>query len=349
MTKILLLDKIHKSFKEFHLKDISFELNKGEILSIIGPSGSGKSTIIKIILGIIKPDKGRIIFNNEDIIKLPPEMRNFGYIPQSIGLFAHLTVKENIEFPLKMRKIKKGEREKTIDKIIKDFDINRFSERYPKNLSGGEMQKVALARAFVFNPFIVLMDEPMNSIDYQKREKYINFIKDISKKYDISIIYVTHNFEEAIEISDKIIALKEGKIIKKGDVDEFIKNPEDSWIASFLRHKNIISGYLENRLFKVKDSSLLLKTSLVGEGECFIMIRGDEIIVSKEKIESSALNCFKGKIVDFIHNPYNKELVVDVKGIVFKVLITDESFKKLSLHKGSYIYLSFKANSVKKL
>jgi len=346
---VLELKNIEKKYTDFSLKDISFKIKQGEILSLIGPSGSGKSTIIKIITGIIKPDSGNLFIDRKDITGYPPEMRNFGYIPQTIGLFSHLNVMENIEFPLKFKKIGKKKRKEIVLSVLEDFGIKELLNRYPLNLSGGEKQKVALARAFVFNPYIILMDEPMNSIDYQIREKYLKFIKDISRKYGTPVIYVTHNFEEAMAISDRIIVMKEGKLIKQGNISDFIKNPDDVWIASFFRHKNIIFGYLKDREFRIDNSDLTIKTTLEGEGKTSIMIKGDEIILSKEKIFSSALNCFKGKIIDFTPDLYNREVVVDVRKVVFKVLITKESFEKLSLAGDSEVYLSFKANSVKKL
>jgi molybdopterin-binding protein len=346
---MLKLENIEKRYAEFSLKNISFKISKGEILSLIGPSGSGKSTIIKIITGIIKPDAGNLFFGETNITGYPPEMRNFGYIPQTIGLFSHLNVRRNIEFPLRFRKQGKKDMEKRVLSIMNDFGIKEFSNRYSNNLSGGEKQKVALARAFVFNPHIILMDEPMNSIDYQMREKYLKFVKQISKRYGTPIIYVTHNFEEAIAISDRIIVIKEGDIIKQGFINDYINNPDDVWIASFFRHKNIIFGYLKDREFSVENSDLIIKTTLEGEGETSIMIKGDEIILSKEKIFSSALNCFEGKIKDFKPELYNREITIDVRGVMFKVIITEESFKKLSLDYNSEVYLSFKANSIKKL
>ncbi len=346
---MLELKEIEKRYGKFYLHNISFKISKTKILSIIGPSGSGKSTIIKIIMGIIKPDKGTLLFDNRDISSFPPEVRNFGYIPQSIGLFPHLNVKRNIEFPLKIRKIKKNIRDTAVLEIMKDFDLMDLSERYPANLSGGEKQKVALARAIIFNPDIILMDEPMNSIDFQKREKYLNFIKKTNKKYGTPIIYVTHNLEEAVAISDEMVAIKRGEIIKHGTLNDFMREPDDVWIASFFRHKNIISGYLKNRELKVNNSDLIIKTSLEGEGEKDIMIRGDEIIISKKRISSSALNCFKGRIKDVIPNLYNTELIIDVGGIEFRVLITEKSYKSLDLSVASSVYLSFKANSVKNL
>ncbi len=345
---MLILEKIKKKIGNFEVKDISFKVDDGEILSLIGPSGAGKSTIIKIITGILKAD-GKILLNERDITKLPSEKRNIGYIPQSTGLFPHLLVKENIEFPLKRRKFKRDKIEEIIGAFSDEFDIKNLLSRMPETLSGGERQKVALVRALVYKPELLLMDEPLSSIDAQKKEDYIKLIKNIRKKYGVSIIYVTHNFDEAITLSEKLVVIKNGEKIREGAPKELISNPGDLWIASFVKEKNIFKGKFQGNLFCVDDSEICFHTPFSKEGQAFLSLRADEIIVSKEPLDSSALNVYKGEITEITNMNYNSQISVSCRGVLFKVIITNQSLERLNLKTGGKIFIHFKANSLKKL
>ncbi len=339
---------ISKKIGDFQLKGISFSLADREILSIIGPSGAGKSSIVKIITGIIRAE-GKLVLDGEDISKFPPEKRNIGYIPQNIGLFPHLDVRENIEYPLKRRKFPRKEREKLIKEFSNEFGISRLLHRSPLTLSGGEKQKVALVRALIYGPKLLLMDEPLSSVDSQKKEFYLNLIKEIKKRFEVSIIYVTHNFDEAITISDKIVVLKGGKIIRRGIPQELIENPEDLWIASFVKEKNIFKGSFKDGIFCAENSELCFHTPFKKNGEGFLSLRADEIIISKDRFDSSALNVFKGKVKEIVDLNYNCQINAEVKGLIFKVIITKKSLARLKLNLEEEIFLHFKANSLKEL
>jgi len=346
---MLKLEKISKNYESFKLENIDLLINKSEILSLVGPSGAGKSTVVKIIAGIIKPDSGDIFFNGTKITEFSPEKRNFGYIPQNSGLFPHKNVQENILYPLKIRRIERKKRKKLMGELVTLFRLNKLLKRKPKNLSGGEKQKVALVRSLVFNPSIILMDEPMTSIDFQQRDFFLEEIKKVRKNFEIPIIYISHNFEEAITIADKISVIKDGVIIRKGTPEQIIKQPDNLWIASFVKEKNIFPGYFKGENFFIKDSSLSIKTGIQKTEKSYISIRADEIIVSKKPLESSALNCFKGKIKEVINLSHNIQLNIKVKEIFFKVIVTEKSRSRMNMQKNKDVYISFKANSVKEL
>ena len=339
---------INKKIGDFRLKNITLSVADREILSIIGPSGAGKSTIVKIITGIISSE-GKLVLDGEDISKYPPEKRNIGYIPQNIGLFPHFDVRGNIEYPLKRRKFPRKEREKLIKEFSNEFGIDKLLHRNPLTLSGGEKQKVALVRALIYSPKLLLMDEPLSSVDSQKKDFYLNLIKKKKKRYELSIIYVTHNFDEAITISDKIVVLKGGKIIRRGSPQELIENPEDLWIASFVKEKNIFKGSFKDGLFCAENSELCFHTPFEKNGEGFLSLRADEIIISRDKFNSSALNVFKARVKEIVELNYNCQINAEVKGLVFKVIITKNSLARLRLDVGEEIFLHFKANSLKEL
>lgn len=342
------VENINKKIDEFQLKNISFSVNDGEILSLIGPSGAGKSTFVKIITGILKAE-GKIFLREKDIINLPPEKRNIGYIPQNIGLFPHFNVKGNIEYPLKRRKYPKERREELIEKFSSEFGISEILERKPFTLSGGEKQKVALVRALIFSPDLLLMDEPLSSVDAQKKDLYLNLIKRVRDEFNISIVYVTHNFDEAITLADKIVVIKGGGIIKKGSPQELIEEPGDLWVASFVKEKNIYRGEYRDGLFCVENSTLCFHTSFKSSGKGYLSLRADEIIISGDKFDSSALNVFKAKIKDITDLNYNAQISAEVEGVIFKAIITKNSLSRLNLKLGEEIYIHFKANSLKEL
>ena len=205
--------------------DFSLEVEKGERVVILGHSGCGKTTILRLLAGFIPPDKGKILIDNEVVsidgkILKEPEERNIGMVFQDLALWPHMTVRQNLEFGLKAKGIKKEEREKRIKHILKLTQIKEFENAKPSKLSGGQQQRVALARALVLHPKILLMDEPLSSLDFELNIKLRREILKLQKEIGFTLLYVTHNREEAFDIASRIIIMKNGKIIKEGNPEE---------------------------------------------------------------------------------------------------------------------------------
>ncbi|MBP5519433.1 MAG: ABC transporter ATP-binding protein [Treponema sp.] len=216
------------------VKDFSAELEDGHLICLLGPSGCGKSTILNMICGIVPVSEGKIFFDDKDVTKLPPDQRNIGMVFQNYALYPHLTVLENISFPLEVRKVKKAERIERAHEIAKLVHVDNLLNRYPSELSGGQQQRVAIARAMIKNPALLLMDEPLSNLDARLRLEMREEIRRIQKETGVTTVFVTHDQEEAMSISDSILLMKDGVLIQSGLCQQLYKNPKSLFVAEFL-------------------------------------------------------------------------------------------------------------------
>ncbi|RLI74484.1 hypothetical protein DRO91_00320, partial [Candidatus Heimdallarchaeota archaeon] len=245
---------ISKKFEDsIAIEDISFDVQEGELLTLLGPSGSGKTTVLRLIAGLIKPDTGQILFDEKDISGIPTEERNIGFVFQSYALFPHLTVAENIAFGLETRGWSRTEKEDRVRELLQLVGLEGKGKRYPRQLSGGEQSRVALARAIAPNPSLLLLDEPLSALDVSLRENLRKAIREIQQQVKISTVYVTHDQEEAMEISDRIIILNHGRIVEVGTPRELYLQPKKVFTAQFLGISNVFSAEI------IRNDDLLLK------------------------------------------------------------------------------------------
>ena len=239
---MLYVNHIYKKLGNFKLCDINFEVKKGEYFVILGPSGTGKTVVLETIAGVYNIDKGNIFINNKDITNLSPEKRNMGFVYQDYLLFPHLTVKENIIFGLKVKKVSKENIKSSLSKICKTLKIEHLIDRKPNSLSGGEQQRVAFARAIITCPEILLLDEVSSALDPNtKREFQIN-LKKVHKKLNTTTIHVTHDFEEARFLADRIAVMINGRVHQIGTPDEIFNKPSSKYVANFLGNNNFKFG-----------------------------------------------------------------------------------------------------------
>ena len=216
------------------VKDFSAELEDGHLICLLGPSGCGKSTLLNMLCGIVPVTEGKIFFDDKDVTALPPDQRNIGMVFQNYALYPHMTVSENISFPLEVLKVNKEERKARVDAIAKLVHVDTLLRRYPSELSGGQQQRVAIARAMVKNPALLLMDEPLSNLDARLRLEMREEIRRIQKETGITTVFVTHDQEEAMSISDSILLMKDGLLIQSGLCQELYKNPNCLFVAEFL-------------------------------------------------------------------------------------------------------------------
>lgn len=224
------------------LDNVSFELRKGEFLTMLGPSGSGKTTTLRAIAGFVAPSTGRLLIDGKDMTNVPPQKRNIGMMFQDYALFPHMTVLENICYPLETRGIRRAEREKRGMEMLEIVDLAHCAKRHPKEMSGGQQQRVALARALVFKPDIVLLDEPMAALDKKLRGQMQIEIMHITHQVGATVVSVTHDQEEALVMSDRIAVFKDGRLEQIGTPRELYLQPRSEFVADFIGEANILRG-----------------------------------------------------------------------------------------------------------
>ena len=267
MPDILLeLKNIKKSFTpgEDVLDDICLTVARGEFVTLLGSSGCGKTTTLRIVAGLEQTDSGSVWINGQDVTKLPPDKRDVNTVFQNYALFPHMNVAENIGYGLKLRKVPRGEIKKKVAQMLELVQLEGYEKRKPSELSGGQKQRVAIARALVNNPKILLLDEPLGALDLQLRRAMQIELKHLQKKLGITFIYITHDQEEAINMSDRIAVMKDGRIEQIGTPDEIYNHPKTRYVATFVGNANILHGVAEsiqgeNAIVKIENDRVIVK------------------------------------------------------------------------------------------
>lgn len=228
---------------------VNLDINSGEFITLLGPSGSGKTTVLRMIAGFEDPDSGSISLNGEDITHLPPFDRDVNTVFQDYALFPHMTIQDNVEYGLRTRKVAKAERAKQALEAISAVKLEHTADRLPHQLSGGQRQRIALARALVLRPRVLLLDEPLGALDRQLREEMQVELKKIQRDAGITFIFVTHDQEEAMRMSDRIVVFNEGRVEQVGTPEEVYNKSATKFVAGFLGAANILSGEAAKKLF----------------------------------------------------------------------------------------------------
>ncbi len=241
----IFVDGLSKRYGAFTaLKPTELKVDKGEFLTLLGPSGSGKTTLLQMIAGLVPPSEGRLRIDGEDWTDRPVNSREMGMVFQHYALFPHMTVAENVAFPLKMRKLASADVANRVAETLEKVQLQDFSHRYPRELSGGQQQRVALARCFVFRPEIILMDEPLGALDKALRETMQLEIRRLHKEFGTTVVYVTHDQEEALVMSDRICVMNHAEVEQVGTPREIYSDPKTRFAATFIGHSNVLSGKL---------------------------------------------------------------------------------------------------------
>ena len=260
------LKEIKKSFTEGEavLDNISLEICKGEFVTLLGSSGCGKTTTLRIIAGLEQPDAGSVWLDGREVTGLEPNQRDVNTVFQNYALFPHMNVAENIGYGLKLKKVPKSEIRKKVSQMLELVQLEGYEKRKPSELSGGQKQRVAIARALVNNPKVLLLDEPLGALDLQLRRAMQIELKHLQKKLGITFIYITHDQEEAINMSDRIAVMKDGRIEQIGTPDEIYNHPKTSYVATFVGNANILHGVAEsiqgeNAIVKIGNDRVIVK------------------------------------------------------------------------------------------
>jgi molybdopterin-binding protein len=345
---VIRLENLTVRLKQFTLFGINLKVRKGEYFIVLGPTGSGKTLLLETIAGLRKSDAGSIFINDADVTCMEPERRRIGFVYQDYALFPHLSVKDNIIFGLKCRRAHKAAIANKLEQLAELLNIEELLSRRPGTLSGGEKQIVSLARALSTDPDVVLLDEPISALDPQQRESVQNDLKDICKKLNRTFIHVTHNFEEAVALGDRIAVLSEGRLVQSGTPEEIFRHPNSEFVARFAMTRNIFSGSVTDdgscgAIFTIDNNKLEVVTEL--RGQLHASVRPEDILISREMLISSARNSIKGRITNVDNRGATLYITVTTP-IPFVCLVTRRSYEELGLSEGNDAYVTFKASAI---
>jgi len=332
----------------FLLQDINLDIKSGEYFIILGPTGAGKTVLLEAIAGLYPVLKGEVWVDGREITKFSPEERGIGIVYQDQALFPHLSVEENIAFGLKMRKYTKQGIKAKIDAMAEIVGIVHLLDRSPVTLSGGEKQRAALARALVTEPKVLLLDEPLSALDPETRERLQQELREMHHRVKVTIIHVTHDFEEAIALGHRVAVLNDGRIAQVGTSEEILRQPNSEFIAHFALSRNIFAGRVEGGtdgclVTDIGGAKLVVITEL--KGEVRLSLRPEDILISKEPLQSTARNSFQGVVSDIADRGSVVYVTVTLPPD-FICLVTKQSFEELELRKGVRVWITFKASAI---
>lgn len=345
---MLELKNISLSNPGFSLYDISFKVNKGEYFILLGMSGAGKSMLLEMIAGLTNPDGGEILLNGKNIVKSKLYEREVGLVFQDHAIFPHLSVGGNIGYALKRQALGHSEKQELIKSIADRVHIGQLLHRQPSTLSGGELQRVALARTLVQKPEVLLLDEPLAAIDTKLKSEIRSLLRQLNREGQ-TIVHVTHDFDEAISLANRIAIIHEGKIIQTGTPEEVFGNPRSEFVAHFVGIRNFFKAKLTETetgcIAEPVRGLHIFSTQKSGSGQGYLMIRGEDLTLSIENYESSARNNFIGKIREVSASRTGMDVIADI-GVPVHVSISKESVLNLDLIEGKTIWVHFKASAV---
>ena len=349
-------DKVDKSYdgKILVVKGLDLDIAEGEFITMWGPSGSGKTTCLMMLAGFETPTNGKIYLDNNEISNIPPHKRGIGMVFQNYALFPHMTVYENLAFPLRVRKIPKDVADKKIDKALSMVSLQGFASRMPMQLSGGQQQRVAVARALVFDPHVVLMDEPLGALDKNLRESMQYEIKHIHESIGVTVVYVTHDQGEALTMSNRIAVFNDGKVQQLSSPSSLYEEPVNSFVAEFIGENNTFAGEVidvEKDKCKVKLTSgteifanpIVVKT----KGEKTTMSLRPERAIIDPKNEMD--NKHKGKIEEVIYHGDHTRVRLDLLGNKNFILKVPNSSVRMDIKLGNEIVVGWDSHDCRAL
>ncbi|MGC4031588.1 MAG: ABC transporter ATP-binding protein [Tepidisphaeraceae bacterium] len=325
--------------------NVSLSIRAGEFLTLLGPSGCGKTTMLRMIGGFEQPTTGRVLIDGKDVTDLPPYRREVNQVFQSYALFPHLNVRQNIEFGLKMKGIAKAEMQTRVDEALAAVALVDFQKRKPSQLSGGQRQRVALARAIVNRPKVLLLDEPLSALDAALRHAMQIELKRLNAKLGITFVFVTHDQEEALTMSDRIVVVNGGRIEQLGGVQEIYHRPRTTFVARFLGKANVIDGKLlstgpKQTILEIEPNLRLVMAGTVNSSRqtVRIAVRPEKINITRHRPDDAA-NAFPAEVVDELFRGAIAELNVKTDGgLELSVLVANEGSMHEAVRRGDRVW-----------
>jgi molybdopterin-binding protein len=347
---MLRVDRLSKRMGDFAVSDVSFDVEGGEYFVLLGASGAGKTVLLETITGIQAPDSGRIVLAGRDVTRESIQKRNIGLVFQDQALFPHLSVRNNIAYGPRSRGIGRAAASRRALEIARELEIERLLDRRPDTLSGGEAQRVALARVLATEPPCLLLDEPLSSLDISARSGMRALLRTLNRN-GMTMLHVTHDYEEAISLAGRIGIMERGTIVQVGHPHDIFQRPRSEFVARFVGIRNFFAGRLTRSgaaeaVFECPGLRLAVLTDAPA-GEGCVIIRSEDVTISREPSSStSARNVFDGTVTDIFPVRLGIEVIVDI-GVAIAVLVTEESVEKLALRHGARVYASVKASAVR--
>jgi len=331
--------------------DVSLGIEKGRFLTLLGPSGSGKTTVLMAIAGFVEPSAGRIFVDGRDVTQMAPERRNFGMVFQGYALFPHLTVGANVAFPLKIRGRSASDIQALVAKALEMVRLQHLADRMPKQLSGGQQQRVAIARALVFEPDILLLDEPLSALDKKLRGEMQQELKELHARLGTTFVCVTHDQDEALSLADDVAILRDGKIQQMGSPTSLYENPSTRFVADFLGRSNFLDG----RVIHAHPGGFAYACAggtFVHEGAGVVLAEGREVHISlrPEKLSitfddpQTGLNSLQATVVDTSYTGSHHNLTVQ-SDLGFELAATIPAWQSLPAPVGQRVWVSWPANA----
>jgi molybdopterin-binding protein len=346
---MLVLKGLTKRFDDFCLKDVTFTVEKGDYFILLGESGAGKSMVLETIAGLVAPDSGTIHLHGKDITQEKIQHRKTGLVFQDHAVFPHLTVAENIAYSLHGAKMDRHQKFEKVKAIASELGIAELLDRNPATLSGGELQRVALGRTLIQEPLVLLLDEPLSSLDSRLKGDLRRLLRTIHRKGQ-TILHVTHDYEEALSLGTKIAVIHQGTIIQTGTPAEVFHHPKSEFVAHFIGIKNFFEAQLVTKnqvTFAHTGNNIQVRiVSDLPDGDGFILLRGEDVLLSAVPVDTSATNNFKGIVVEIVPYVSGIDVTIDA-GIELHALITRESAVHLGLVPGATCWVHFKATAVR--
>ncbi len=371
----LRLRDLSVDLKAFHLREIDLDIAVGEYVVVLGPTGAGKTVLLETIAGLLHPLQGCVSMDGQNITDIPPERRGIGFVYQDYALFPHLNVADNIAFGLKLRKDLGGLRrllaprvitaERRVEEISRLLSIDHLLHRRPKTLSGGEQQRVALARALVIEPQLLLLDEPLSALDPETRMSLQRELARVHRELGTTTLHVTHDFEEAVALGDRIAVVHQGRIVQVGTPEDIFRRPANEFVARFVGVRNVLAGTVvgaadltgsttlrkpvrsseddDYKTFKSGDLAIAVTTHLTGAAHA--SIRPEDIIISRVPLPSGAQNRFQGRITDIADRGTLIYVTVNVPPDI-TCAITRRSLEEMALQEHKEVHIAFKASAM---
>ncbi|MBN2207804.1 MAG: ABC transporter ATP-binding protein [Candidatus Coatesbacteria bacterium] len=349
---MLKIEGLSKRLGSFSMQDVSFTVGEGDYFVLLGASGVGKTVLLETIAGVMRPDAGQVRLDGRDITMEKPQNRNIGLVYQDQALFPNLSVRQNIAYGLKCRGVGRSESRLKVKELAESLGALPLLDRDVESLSGGEAQRVALARTMATKPKCLLLDEPIASLDSKSRGEVRALLRDLNRRGQ-TILHVTHDYEEAVSLASRIAVMEDGRIVQQGLPESIFHNPKSEFVAGFVGIRNFFRGTLGQSSADGELSEFTgpggirfwVLTDMAPGAGCLIF-RSEDVVISNERPKTSARNVFEGTILDIIPAKLGVEVSIQI-GVEVSALLTKSSVGSLDLEIGKTVWVYFKASAVR--